>query len=407
MLFHAEPNVDIEAFVVANLAPDWHATRRPWAALEILGRCPQLSQNVDVRKGLLRLLHAPKLEVRREVAKILFNGGDTTALKHIVYGGLCIHPISGELQRTECWPIDIVRYSEYFDDECIELVVRDVERFDLIYHGEALAYLEPQIVRPIISRLRDGNKNCRRNAAYLAAVLGDAEPWCIEELESWANDVNVLPLLALRGLARLWRVAQAESALRAFSVDRRCAKLYDEPPFSEGTELRNRVEHYAESLIFISDGDRAERIASIMEREYLLITREIVLYEKTLDDAVKVTLPSPWTLYTDHNHRYPVSLYATVLLAEFATPKMRADLARQQWEWARPWFDSGVLNYQTVLAGKLVGALMSARLPSTGLEPATGAANETELLTVEYELSDYERAAQCWIEFPVRYRAPQ
>ena len=406
MRFHTEQDVDIEAFVVANLARDWHPTKRPWAALEILGRCPELSQHEDVRKGLLDLLDAPKLYVRRMAAEILFNGGDAAALKHIVYGGLCFHPVSGELQRTECWPTDIVRYSEYFDDACIELVVQDIERYHRIYHCDALSYLSADIVRPIISRLQGGNNNCRRNAAYLAAGLGNAEAWCVAEIISWANDASEVPFLALRALAKLWRVAEVQDALRAFSVDRKSAKLYSEIPFAEGTELRKRVEHYAGSLIFISDGDRAERISAIMHREYMATATEITLYQEEFKEPVKVNLPTPWHFYTGHNLRYTVSLYATVLLADFATPKIRANLAREQWEWLKPWFESGVLNYQTVLAGKLVGALMAARLPSTGFEPLTGAANETGLLTIEYEMADYERAAQCWIEFPVRYRFP-
>ncbi len=402
--------------------------------LEIL---PEYARDARVHAMLLDALATAPLDYRMRAAQILLKIGDPLGILHLTYNSLSSHPLLKVRQDPEsAWPkACLLRAADQLTDECIELLLGDLEPPHAFWHMDILAALPAKRIVPRMREMLGQPGTAATVAAYVLALKGNDEGRALLERLAESQKFLDLSLIALSHIPDY----------RALSY----LKLYadpDNPVYNrqyENLEMasaqRSGLMLHAQCRLFLLECHDPFPVQRTMEMYYLDSIQAMVAHSdlrafsgrglKGAGSGGKVRSLEEWAEAKwrwikpprDINYRLFVinsgvgitsgrlatGVNAPDFLCEFATPADRAHCAEIQRVSIRALLQ--VIGWRTLGDGSDMGIrttfLGEQVLPPTGIE--LGYRN-TRLyfpgFEIHYTPKDYERAAVDWIMHPGRYR---
>lgn len=133
------------------------------ASLEILYAVPEFARNdSDIHELVIQVLSTKSLGFRWKASAVLHAIGDPLGILHHTYNSLRIHPLLA-FDHTDIsgWHESVIRHADDLTEQCIDLLVDDMQGNSACFHGGTLAQLPAEIIVPrILPLLERGGRDC-------------------------------------------------------------------------------------------------------------------------------------------------------------------------------------------------------------------------------------------------------
>lgn len=151
-----------------------HFGHKGLSAVYTLTLSPELALDSDIQRLLIKMLSHRALGYRREAAAVLHRIGNPMGILHLTYNSLSIHPILQQAQsKISGWSdIDIIRNCCDLTDECINLLINDLDNPLAFGHCDVLAALPDDKILPKVTSLLGKSPLISVRAAYILAMKG-------------------------------------------------------------------------------------------------------------------------------------------------------------------------------------------------------------------------------------------
>jgi hypothetical protein len=397
---------------------------------------PEFARDPKIHVMLLEALEVEPLGNRMLASKILLRSGDPLGILHLTYNSLSIHPLLKERQDiASLWPdAHLLREADKLTDECIELLINDLEQPHAFWHMDILAALPEDKIVPRMRALLGNAETLSVVAAYVLALKGNAEGRAIlEELVEKQKLLN-LALIALSHIPDF----RAISYLKTYADPKHPIYNTQYENLFMTQAQRSGLMQQAQCRLFLLECDKPA-VRHTMEEFYLTSIQEMIRHSdlrKFLGRSIKGgrsggkissfedVAEAAWRwIKPPRNVNYRLfvinsgmgltsgklmtAVNAPDFLCEFATPADRAYCAEIQRTSIRALLK--VIGWRSLGNGSDMGIrttfFSDQALPPTGSELAyRNAGVYLPGVEIRYSPQDYEHGAVDWILNPGRYR---
>jgi len=398
---------------------------------------PEFARDAKIRAMLASALETAALRYRIRASMILLRVGDPLGILHLTYNSLSTHPLLKVSQDLAgLWPdAHLLREADHLTDECIELLINDLEQPHAFWHMDILAALPAEKIIPRMRVLLAQEGTAAIVAAYVMAMKHNDEGRSI--LEGLVESQKLLNL-ALAALSHIpnYRVL---SYLRSYAAPQNPIynRQYDNLMVTNAQ--RSGLMQDAHCRLFLLEHRSRQPVQRTMEAFYLDSIQEMIAQSdvrsmrghapRSTGSGGKVLTLEEWAEATwrwikptrDIGYRLFVinsgvgitsgtlmtGVNAPDFLCEFSTPEVRTHCAEIQRASIRALLK--VIGWRTLEDGSDMGIsttfLSPLALPPTGRELAhRNMPLYLPGIEIKYGPKDYEHAATDWILNPGRYR---
>lgn len=417
--------------------PDVWGNRYPEEFYNTLEVFPEFARDTKVHAMLRDALEKEPLRNRMLAARILLRSGDPLGILHLTYNSLSTHPLlKAKQDLASLWPeAYLLREADQLTDECIDLLIADLEPPHAFWHMDILAALPAESIVPRMRALLGEGETRAMVAAYVLALKGNDEGRPLLEGLVEKQKLLNLALIALSHIPDF----RAISYLKSYADPKHPIynRQYDNLYISHAQ--RSGLMQQAQCRLFLLEQEKPLAMHHTMEEFYLTPIQAMIKHSDLrsfLGRSVKGARGSGKTSTFEDvaeaawrwikpprnvNYRLFVinsgigltsgalttAVNAPDFLSEFATPQDRAYCAEIQRASIRALLK--VIGWRTLGNGSDMGIrttfLSDLDLPPTGSELAyRNARLYFPGVEIHYGPQDYEHAAVDWILNPGRYR---
>lgn len=398
---------------------------------------PEFARDPKIRAMLVSALETAALRYRIRASIILLRIGDPLGILHLTYNSLSTHPLLKVRQDlASLWPdAHLLREADKLTDECIELLIDDLEPPHAFWHMDILAALPAKKIIPRMRTLLKQEGTAAIVAAYVMAMNHNDEGRAIlHELIESQKLLN-LALIALSHIPNY----PVLSYLRSYAAP-------DNPIYNKQYDnlfvtnaQRSGLMLNAQCRLYMLENKNRHPVQRTMEAFYLNSIQELIEQSdlrsslghapKSTGSGGRVLTLDEWAEASwrwikptrDINYRLFVinsgvgitsgmlatGVNAPDFLCEFSTPEVRTHCAEIQQASIRALLS--VIGWRTLGDGSDMGIrttfLGRLALPPTGHELAyRNMPLYLPGVEIKYGPKDYEHAATDWILNPGRYR---
>lgn len=398
---------------------------------------PDLAREPEIRALLVEALEIEPHVNRMLAARILHRSGDPLGILHLTYNSLSAHPLlKAKQDLASLWPeAYLLREAEKLTDECIELLIGDLEQPHAFWHMDILAAVPVEKIAPRMLPLLGEAETLSAVAAYVLALKGNAGGRAILEALVEKQKLLNLALIALSHIPDY----RALSYLKNYADPKHPIYNKQYENLLTTHAQRSGLMQQAQSRLFLLENKKTLAVRHTMEEFYLTSIQEMIAHSDLrsfLGRSIKGAkrggktasfedvAEAAWRWIKpprDVNYRLFVinsgmgltsgplmtAMNAPDFLCEFATPEDRAYCAEIQRASIRALIK--VIGWRTLGNGSDMGIrttfFSDLSLPPTGSELAyRNAPLYLPGVEIHYGPQDYEHAAVDWILNPARYR---
>lgn len=359
---------------------------------------PYFAQDEEIHSLITNVLASKWLGYRISAALILEKIGDPAGILHITYNCLTTHPILNVDQRNVSGRHNLVsRYASQLTDECISLLIGDLENEGSLLFGDPLSQLLADRIVPRMLPLLGMGGWPEKNAAYVLAIKG--YDIGLNVLDKWIHETEN-PIQPIRALI-FSAPSMARNLAEEYSDPRH--PLYIAGDFAHTEKMKRQILPLAKLAKDMMSRTGSLGVSRILEKHYSHRFHQVELYERSNPAIIwKMSLEQPLEIFVRFHPTEPALPETSTIMARCSTVEDREYCQAKQEKQINALLDMNHLDFFDLYDGKSFASIFCPNLPRTGIRTYYGLGRYNALpdVRIVFDKEDYVRAATDWLIFP-------